>query len=107
MAKGTEDKRLGWKLKLILALTQRAAVYAPSYLPLRLVQMFFEILGPFLIAVPPALVLDQLVSRAHPEWLLFLAGITVLLGGLSGLADYLLRRRLEQDAFVIDRKSVV
>ncbi|GFI46467.1 lipid A export ATP-binding/permease protein MsbA [Lachnospiraceae bacterium] len=104
MAKGTEDKRLGWKLKLILALTQRAAVYAPSYLPLRLVQMFFEILGPFLIAVPPALVLDQLVSRAHPERLLFLAGITVLLGGLSGLADYLLRRRLEQDAFVINQK---
>lgn len=92
------------KLKLIMVLTKKAVSYAPSYLPMRVIQLVLQIFAPFLISVFPALILDELTVHNNLQKLLLLTLVTVFLGGISGLMDYLLRRRLSQDAFVINQK---
>lgn len=92
------------KLKLIMVLTKKAVSYAPSYLPMRVIQLVLQIFAPFLISVFPALILDELTAHNNLQKLLLLTLVTVFLGGISGLMDYLLRRRLSQDAFVINQK---
>lgn len=92
------------KLKLIMVLTKKAVSYAPSYLPMRVIQLVLQIFAPFLISVFPALILDELAVHNNLQKLLLLTLVTVFLGGISGLMDYLLRRRLSQDAFVINQK---
>ena len=91
-------------LKLIMVLTKKAVSYAPSYLPMRVIQLVLQIFAPFLISVFPALILDELTAHNNLQKLLLLTLVTVFLGGISGLMDYLLRRRLSQDAFVINQK---
>lgn len=104
MAEKTEEQKLSRKWKLIFTLTKKAAAFEPSYLPLRTIQMLFEILAPFLIAVPPALILDKLIAHDKIEELLILLAVTVFLEGLSALTGYLLRRRLVQASFTINQK---
>lgn len=99
-----EEKNMIWKLKLILSLVKKAVTFEPSYLPLRMAQTLFEILTPFLIAVPPALILDKLIAHDDLPGLVVLVGITVLLEGLSALTRYLLGHRIRQAAFVINQK---
>ncbi len=96
--------RFHQKLKLIMVLTKKAVSYAPSYLPMRVIQLVLQIFAPFLISVFPALILDELTAHNNLQKLLLLTLVTVFLGGISGLMDYLLRRRLSQDAFVINQK---
>lgn len=96
--------RFHQKLKLIMVLTKKAVSYAPSYLPMRVIQLVLQIFAPFLISVFPALILDELTVHNNLQKLLLLTLVTVFLGGISGLMDYLLRRRLSQDAFVINQK---
>lgn len=96
--------RFHQKLKLIMVLTKKAVSYAPSYLPMRVIQLVLQIFAPFLISVFPALILDELAVHNNLQKLLLLTLVTVFLGGISGLMDYLLRRRLSQDAFVINQK---
>ncbi len=96
--------RFHQKLKLIMVLTKKAVSYAPSYLPMRVIQLVLQIFAPFLISVFPALILDELTAHNNLQKLLLLTLVTVYLGGISGLMDYLLRRRLSQDAFVINQK---
>lgn len=87
-----------------MVLTKKAVSYAPSYLPMRVIQLVLQIFAPFLISVFPALILDELTVHNNLQKLLLLTLVTVFLGGISGLMDYLLRRRLSQDAFVINQK---
>ena len=87
-----------------MVLTKKAVSYAPSYLPMRVIQLVLQIFAPFLISVFPALILDELAVHNNLQKLLLLTLVTVFLGGISGLMDYLLRRRLSQDAFVINQK---
>lgn len=87
-----------------MVLTKKAVSYAPSYLPMRVIQLVLQIFAPFLISVFPALILDELTAHNNLQKLLLLTLVTVFLGGISGLMDYLLRRRLSQDAFVINQK---
>ena len=68
------------------------------------IQLVLQIFAPFLISVFPALILDELAVHNNLQKLLLLTLVTVFLGGISGLMDYLLRRRLSQDAFVINQK---
>ena len=96
--------RFHQKLKLIMVLTKKAVSYAPSYLPMRVIQLVLQIFAPFIISVFPALILDELTAHNNLQKLLLLTLVTVFLGGISGLMDYLLRRRLSQDAFVINQK---
>lgn len=96
--------RFHQKLKLIIVLTKKAVSYAPSYLPMRVIQLVLQIFAPFLISVFPALILDELTVHNNLQKLLLLTLVTVFLGGISGLMDYLLRCRLSQDAFVINQK---
>lgn len=96
--------RFHQKLKLIMVLTKKAVSYAPSYLPMRVIQLVLQIFAPFLISVFPALILDELTAHNNLQKLLLLTLVTVFLGGISGMMDYLLRRRLSQDAFVINQK---
>ncbi len=96
--------RFHQKLKLIMVLTKKAVSYAPSYLPMRVIQLVLQIFAPFLISVFPALILDELTAHNNLQKLLLLTLVTVFLGGISGLMDYLLRRRLSQGAFVINQK---
>lgn len=96
--------RFHQKLKLIMVLTKKVVSYAPSYLPMRVIQLVLQIFAPFLISVFPALILDELTAHNNLQKLLLLTLVTVFLGGISGLMDYLLRRRLSQDAFVINQK---
>ena len=96
--------RFHQKLKLIMVLTKKAVSYAPSYLPMRVIQLVLQIFAPFLISVFPALILDELTAHNNLQKLLLLTLVTVFFVCISGLMDYLLRRRLSQDAFVINQK---